>query len=71
VGEAGSAVYLDFDADWRDSLSATIPRHALRDFRAAGLEPFGLEGRLIRVRGAVSGQRLTVDHPEQIERLSG
>ena len=64
-------VYLDFSQDWRSGVSAEIPRPALRDFRAAGYDPQGLEGRLIRVRGSVHGLRITVDHPEQVERLRG
>lgn len=67
LGDGG--VYLDFDRDWHSSVSAQIPRAALRDFRSAGIEPLDLQGRLIRVRGAVHGLRLTLDHPEQVERL--
>ena len=72
VGRAGEGgVYLDFSDDWRGSLSAQIPSAALRDFRSAGIDPFDLQGRLIRVRGAVHDLRLTLDHPEQVERLKG
>jgi endonuclease YncB( thermonuclease family) len=71
VGEAGERLYLDFSENWRGSLSADIPRQALRTFRMAGQDPFDLEGRLIRLRGPVSARRLLLDHPEQIERLSG
>lgn len=67
----GGDVYLDFTQDWRGAVSAEIPRAALRDFRAAGYDPLGLEGRLIRVRGAVRGLRIAIDHPEQVERLRG
>jgi endonuclease YncB( thermonuclease family) len=71
VGETGERLYLDFSENWRASLSADIPRQALRTFRTAGQDPFDLEGRLIRLRGPVSARRLLLDHPEQIERLSG
>jgi len=64
-------VYLDFTPDWHSGVSAEIPRAALRDFRAAGLDPADLQGRLVRVRGAIHGLRLALDHPEQIERLKG
>jgi hypothetical protein len=54
-------------------LSVQVPGRALQDFRAAGLEPKGLEGRLVRVRGwlrAGSGEpTIRADHPEQIELL--
>ncbi len=68
---ADGGVYLDFDRDWRGSVSAQIPQAAVRDFRSAGIEPLDLQGRLIRVRGALRGLRLTLDHPEQVERLKG
>lgn len=71
VGEGGGGIYLDFADDWRGTLSLQTPRRALKDFRAAGLDPLDLEGRLIRVRGTVNDLRMTVDHPEQIERLKG
>jgi 2-hydroxychromene-2-carboxylate isomerase len=69
AGETRAFAYLDFSAEWRDEASVQIPSRALADFRAAGLDPLRLEGRLIRVRGDVQGLRLTVDHPEAIERL--
>ena len=71
VGEGRGAVYVDFSEDWRSAVSLSIPAAALRDFRTAGLNVFGLQGRLIRVRGVLRNNRLTVDHPEQIEALAG
>jgi endonuclease YncB( thermonuclease family) len=71
VGEGRAGLYLDFGENWRDTVSIALARSALRDFRSAGLDPFALEGRLIRVRGWVRDGRLEVDHPEQIERLRG
>jgi endonuclease YncB( thermonuclease family) len=70
VGEGRAGLYLDLDENWRDTVSVALERSALPDFRAAGLDPFAFEGRLIRVRGWVSGGRLKVDHPEQIEALA-
>ncbi len=64
-------VYLDLGQDWRSSASAEIPKGALREFRSAGINPMDLQGRLIRIRGAARGMRLTLDHPEQMERLKG
>ncbi len=69
AGETGAYAYLDFADDWRRGASVAIPRRALKDFRAAGLDPLRLEGRLVRVRGEADGRRLTVDHPEAVERL--
>ena len=69
IGEAGERLYLDFSEDWRSTLSAELPRPSLRSFRTAGQDPYDLEGRLIRIRGAVTNRRLLLDHPEQIERL--
>jgi len=71
VGQGRSGLYLDFNDNWRDTVSIALPRTALRDFRAAGLDPYALEGRLIRVRGMVRNGRLQMDHPEQIEVLVG
>ena len=72
VGRASEGgVYLDFSDDWRGALSAEIPSEALRDFRSAGVDPYDLQGRLIRVRGSVHDLRLVLDHPEQVERLRG
>jgi micrococcal nuclease len=70
VGRLGDGgVYIDFSRDWRGVVSAEIPRSAMHDFRAAGIDPMDLQGRLVRIRGGVHGLRLTLDHPEQVERL--
>lgn len=66
----GGDVYLDFGRDYRDSFSARIPHEAVSAFRAVGLDPLDLQGRLIRVRGALHGWRMTLDHPEQVERMA-
>ena len=54
-------------------LSLEIPGRASGDFRAAGMHPQALAGRLVRVRGRVrfgrDGPVLRADHPEQIELL--
>ena len=66
-GATRELLYLDFGPDWRRTVSVEIPRRALKEFRAAGLEPLSLEGRMIRVRGPVRDGRLQVDHPAQVE----
>ena len=71
VGETHEALYLDFSDDWRNTVSVLVSKSALRELRTAGFDLFDLEGQLIRVRGIVENRRLLVDHPEQIERLSG
>ncbi|HEX8568809.1 MAG TPA: thermonuclease family protein [Caulobacteraceae bacterium] len=56
-----------------DALEVEVPGRALQDFRAAGVEPERLEGRLVRVRGWLRRARgapaIRADHPEQIELL--
>lgn len=64
--------YLNFGADHRRDFTVSIPSAALRDFRAAGLDPLQLTGRTIRVRGWVeerNGPAIEATHPEQIELL--
>jgi endonuclease YncB( thermonuclease family) len=60
-------------AEAPDGLTAEIPPGARDDLAVAGVDPAGLTGRLIRVRGAVRAFQgrpvITVDHPEQVERL--
>lgn len=70
AGRFARGVFLDFGRNWRETVSLEIPGQAMRDFRAAGLDPLQLEGRLIRARGTVQGRRLLIDHPEQIEVLA-
>ncbi len=67
----GRLVYLDFADDWRGSVSAEIPTRQLRDWRAVELDPDGLRGRLVRVRGQASGFHLAVETPEAVELLDG
>ena len=71
VGRSASSIYFDFSREWRNGLSAEIPRGALSDFRSAKVDPIDLEGRMVRIRGAIHGRRMILDHPEQIELLRG
>ena len=56
------------------ALEVEVPGRALQDFRAAGVEPRELQGRLVRVRGWLRSSRgapvIRADHPEQIELLA-
>lgn len=67
-GDAYGRLYLDFGADGR-GFSVEIPAKAERDFAQAGLSPQALRGRLVRVRGLVSGEVMRLDHPEAVELL--
>lgn len=67
-----SAVFLNFDADRKKDFTVRIDAEALRLWRAAGLDPLGLEGARIRVRGWLrswNGPFIDASHPEQVERL--
>lgn len=69
----GRRAYLNFGPDWRDDFTASIPVAALSAFRDAGLDPLGLAGHRIRVRGRVhllNGPAIELTHPEQIEILA-
>lgn len=64
-------VYLDFK-DARGGFAAEIDRRAIGDLRKAGLDAPALTGQLVRVRGVIGYDgMMRIDHPEQIERLSG
>ena len=66
-------VYLNFGRYWKEDFTVVIDTAALRRFRTAGLDPLGLDGTLVRVRGWVDshdGPRIAVTHPEQIEVLA-
>jgi endonuclease YncB( thermonuclease family) len=71
VTPTGRGVYLDFK-DARGGFAAEIDRRAVGDLRKAGLDAPRLAGQLIRVRGVIGyGGVMRIDHPEQIELLSG
>ncbi len=72
AAEVKGRIYLNFGEDWRTDFTVSIPRRAWRAFRAAGMDPLGLEGERIRVRGWLeprNGPAIEATHPEQIERL--
>lgn len=63
-------VYVNFGLDWRSDFTAVIPTDALDLFEDAQLEPAGLEGARVRVRGWLyeeNGPMVRIDHPEAIE----
>ena len=73
VTERRGRFYLDFGADWRRDFTVAIALGDRARFRAAGLDPAGLEGATLRVRGwmrRLNGPMIEATHPEQIERLA-
>lgn len=71
VTERRGRFYLDFGADWRRDFTVAIALGDRARFRAAGLDPAGLEGAVLRVRGwmrRLNGPMIEATHPEQIER---
>jgi endonuclease YncB( thermonuclease family) len=72
VRQAGAITYLNFGRNWTRDFAVTIPRRALANLAAAGLEPKALEYKRIRVRGVVearNGPRIEVVRAGQIELL--
>jgi hypothetical protein len=67
-GEGG--VYLDLGGA-PPGFALQIVRRAASDFDRTGLAPSSLVGKLVRVRGVISEGRMRLDHPEQMEVLSG
>ena len=66
----GRRVYLNFGADYRSDFTAAVVPGARSLFAAEGIDPLGLAGRTVRVRGWVdvlNGPMIEVTHPEQIE----
>ena len=51
VRESGATIYLNFGRRWTRDFTVTILKRHRREFAAAGIDPKGLEGRPIRVRG--------------------
>ena len=72
VRESGATIYLNFGRRWSRDFTVTILKRHRREFAAAGMDPKGLEGRPIRVRGWVEqrgGPVIDAVAPEQIERV--
>lgn len=72
VGRGGGRVYLNFAEDWRQDFTLALDRRALTLFQEEGVDPAGLAGKQVRVRGwlkSYNGPMIDVTHPEQIEVL--
>jgi endonuclease YncB( thermonuclease family) len=66
----GPRFFLNFGADYHTDFTAVIGPHARKLFTAAGIDPAGFAGRLVRVRGWIesyNGPMIDITHPEQIE----
>jgi endonuclease YncB( thermonuclease family) len=70
VRESGATIYANFGRRWTRDFTVTILKRMQRTFAAAGLDPKGLEGRRVRVRGYIElrgGPVIAAEAPEQIE----
>lgn len=70
---SGQRVFLNFGRFWKEDFTAVIEAPALKLFERDGIDPLGLDGVLVRIRGWVDdrdGPRIEVTHPEQIEVLA-
>jgi micrococcal nuclease len=71
--KTGGRVFLNFGRLFKEDFTAVIDARALKLFAGDELDPLGLSGALVRVRGWIDssgGPRITVTHPEQIEVLA-
>jgi endonuclease YncB( thermonuclease family) len=71
VAPTESYLYLNFGADWRTDFTVRLRRAEL-DGAFAGIEPEGLAGRLVEVRGVVleaGGPLIELSHLEQLQVL--
>jgi endonuclease YncB( thermonuclease family) len=74
VRESGGLVYLNFGRHWTEDFTVTILKRNQRAFVAAGVDPKGLAGRRIEVRGWVEargGPVIEAARPDQIELVEG
>ncbi len=73
VSEERGRFELEFSPNGRRGFTLAIPSRQRALFRAAGLDPAGLAGANLRVRGWIHrrlGPEILASHPEQIERLA-
>lgn len=70
VSIVGSRTFLNFGDDWRSDFTVSLDARARRLFKASGLEPQALAGKVVRVRGWIesyNGPMIEITHPEEIE----
>jgi len=66
-------VYLNFGANYKTDFTIAIAKRDRKRFEKAGLDPLGLEGATVRVRGWIelsNGPIVWLDHPERLEVLN-
>lgn len=74
VEETGARTYVNFEEDWRNDFTVSIPAGDVDAFAGTPADPARLAGRRIRVRGWIAlrgGPMLEATRPTQIEVLSG
>ncbi len=68
----GPRLYLNFGEDWQTDFTVVIAAKALPRFAAAGIDPAGLAGRTVRVRGLIEdlgGPLIEIDEPAALQVL--
>jgi micrococcal nuclease len=74
VRESGGMMYLNFGRRWTEDFTVTVQKRSQRAFIAAGVDPKGLAGRRIEVRGWIEqrgGPVIEAARPDQIEIVRG
>ncbi|MGJ0509257.1 MAG: thermonuclease family protein [Methylocystis sp.] len=74
VGESRGAIYLNFGEKRAETASIMVLRRNLAMLQASGIDPAGLVGRRVRVRGLIEtgfGPRIEVSTPAEIEVIEG
>jgi Staphylococcal nuclease homologue len=72
VRESGNTIFVNFGRRWTQDFVMTLTKRNERAFAAAGVAPFRLQGRRVRVRGFIEqrgGPWIEAARPEQIEVL--
>ena len=70
VRESGNTIFVNFGRRWTEDFVVTVAKRNERAFATAGVAPFRLQGRRVRVRGVIeqrSGPWIEATRPEQIE----
>lgn len=67
---SGGRAYLNFGADRRTDLTATISSDDLKNFDAIGVDPRAYAGKTVRIRGLVqqvNGPNIEIANPQSVE----
>lgn len=70
VDQVRDRIYFNFGRYWKEDFTLIMDKSAIKLFEPAGVDPFGFEGALVRVRGWIEerdGPMMALTHPEQIE----